>query len=182
MIRLIQFLFLLTITFALTDCTETSDSKAKTAPDTLLKGVTPDQTGWDLEVFFVDSSFTKAILHAKRGRVYQNRMETKLDGGMRVDFFSQTSKGRVSYLTADSAVIDDKTKNMIARGHVFVYADSSKATLNTSVLQWNNTTQKIFSTEYVVFNRPGETITGWGFESDQNLNNYKIYKVSGVEK
>jgi len=182
MIKFVQISIFLIIIIALTDCTETSDTSTKRLPDTLLKGVTPDQIGWDLEVFFVDSSFTKAILHAKRGRIYQNRMETKLDGGMRVDFFSQASKGRVSYLTADSAVVDDRTKNMIARGHVFVYADSSKATLNTSVLQWNNTTQKIFSTAYVVFNRPGEKLQGWGFESDQNLNNYKIYKVSGVEK
>lgn len=178
-----KYLLIILILFEISfnGCTETSDYTVKSI-DTVLKGISPDQTGLDLEVFFIDSSFTKAILKSKRGSVYTNRLETKLDGGMRVDFFSLNSKGRVSYLTADSATIDDRTKNMIARGNVFVFADSSKSTLKTSVLQWNNITQKLYSSEFVVINTPDRSLQGWGFESDQNLTNYRIFRVSGVQK
>jgi LPS export ABC transporter protein LptC len=150
--------------------------------DTLITGITPDQTGWDVTVRFVDSSITKAILKAGRTRIFQKRYETILDEGLEVQFFSAETGRRVSRLTADSAIVDDKTKNMVAKGHVVIIADSSGTKLETSVLHWNNKTQKIYSTEYVVITSRSETLRGWGFESDQNLNNYKVFKVSGEKR
>ncbi len=150
--------------------------------DTIVEGLTPDQTGWNVTVRFVDSSTTKAILVAGRTRVYQKRNETLLDGGIEVQFFSTETGERTSKLTADSAVIDDNTKNMVAKGNVIVIADSSGTKLETSVLHWNNKTRKIYSSEYVEITSASETLKGWGFESDENLNNYKIFKVSGEKR
>jgi len=142
----------------------------------------PDQISYDTEVIFVDSNFTKAILKAKRARVYQSRMETLLDGDVNVQFFKRHSSRKVSYLTSDSARIDDRTKNMLAGGHVIVISDSTNTKLETSLLEWDNTTQKLYSTEFVRVTSPSETIQGYGFESDQSLSNYKIFRVSGVQK
>jgi hypothetical protein len=47
---------------------------------------------------------------------------------------------------------------------------------------WDNGSQKLYSTEFVTITSPNEKIQGYGFESDQNLTNYKIFKVSGVKK
>lgn len=140
----------------------------------------PDQSGTDIQVMFVDSGFTKAILNSKKGRVYQDNQETFLDDGIVVEFFSKETKSRISRLMADSARIDDVTKNMTARGNVVVISDSTGNKLETSVLDWNNSTQKIYSNEYVKITTRNEIITGYGFESDQNLDNYKINKVSGT--
>lgn len=142
----------------------------------------PDQMSWDVEVFFVDSSYTKAILRANRSRIYQDRMETLLDGEVVVEYMSKYSGERISLLTADSARIDDKTKDMIAWGDVFVKSDSSQTTLRTEVLQWENKTRKFYSTEYVEIRSPSEDLNGYGFESDQNLKNYKVFQVSGERK
>ena len=165
----------------LTSCDEELKSKSGKA-DSLSKGIAPDQTGWNVEVRFVDTSFTKAILTTGRSRVYQSRMETYLDRGLVVQFYSKKSNARVSRLTADSAVIDDRTKNMVAKGSVRVVADSSGTTLETTVLHWDNKTQKIYTTEFVKIHSVNETIQGYGFESDQNLTNYKIFKVSGIQR
>jgi LPS export ABC transporter protein LptC len=108
--------------------------------------------------------------------------ETYLDGGLQVEFYSRSSGKRVSFLTADSAKIDDRTKNMLAWGHVVVIGDSSHSRLETSILHWDNKTQKLYSTEFVKITSPGEKLQGYGFESDQNLTNYKIFKVSGEQK
>ena len=132
----------------------------------------PDQMSWDVEVFFVDSSYTKAILRANRSRIYQDRMETLLDGEVVVEYMSKYSGERISLLTADSARIDDKTKDMIAWGDVFVKSDSSQTTLRTEVLQWENKTRKFYSTEYVEIRSPSEDLNGYGFESDQNSKSY----------
>ncbi len=132
-------------------------------------------------IHFLDSSHTKAVLRASRARVLEDRMQTTLDDSVRVEFFSRVSGSRISVLTADSAVVDDRTKDMTARGHVKVVADSSGTTLVTSLLMWSNSEQKLHSTEFVRIESPTEILEGYGFESDQNLKNYKIYKVSGIQ-
>ena len=142
----------------------------------------PDQIAFNIEVAFVDSSYTKAILNAHRGRIYNNKFETLLDGGLEVKFLSESSGKRVSLLTADSARIDDKTKNMLAWGKVVVISDSSNTKLETSVLEWHNDARKLYSTAYVKITSPMEIIEGYGFESDPNLSYYKILKVSGVQQ
>lgn len=163
-----------------------SCSESKIVPelsnDSLKVDLQPDQISFDVEVIFVDSSFTKAILHAERARIYQSKMETILDGGIMVEFLSRTSGKIVSRLTADSAKIDDRTKDMFAGGNVIVYSDSTKTKLETSVLEWSNETQKLYSTEYVKITSPYETIRGYGFESDQHLVNYKVFRMSGEQK
>lgn len=130
---------------------------------------------------FLDSAHTKAVLRASQARVYEDRMETLLDSNVQVEFISRTSGKRLSLLTADSIVIDDRTQNMTAHGHVVVIADSTATTLKTPLLMWDNSRQKLHSTEYVHIQSPTEIIEGYGFESDQNLKNYKIYKVSGIQ-
>jgi LPS export ABC transporter protein LptC len=178
----VKFLLIsLVSSLLLSSCDESEKSRVK-PNDSLAKGISPDQTGWNIEVKFVDTSFTKAILNTGRTRVFQQRMETYLDYGLKVQFFSKKSGQRVSLLTADSAIIDDKTKNMVAKGVVRVVADSSGTVLQTSALYWDNKTMKIYTTEYVQITTRTETIQGYGFESDQNLTNYKIYKVSGIQR
>lgn len=154
-------------------------AKMPTAEDYSTK---PDQISHDLKVFFVDSSYTKAILTAKLGRVFTERGETLLDSGVRVDFFSKETGARISYLTADSARIDDKTKNMLARGNVVVVSDSSATRLETSLLEWDNTRQKVYSTENVKITTPTQTIRGRGFISDVQLTDYRIFKMSGEQR
>jgi len=152
------------------------------AKDTIDIHDLPDQIGWDNKVFFIDSSFTKAILNAKRARIYNKRNETLLDGCLYVEFLSRINNKRTSYLTADSAKIDDITKNMLAGGHVVVVSDSTRTRVETSLLYWNNKTQMFYSSEFVRVTKPNETVQGYGFESDQSLSNYKIFKVSGEQK
>lgn len=142
----------------------------------------PDQLATNIVVDFIDTSFLKARLWAKIGKVFYSRGETELVDSIRVEFYSKSTGRRASVLTADSAKINDKTKDMYAFGRVIVVSDSPKTVLRTSLLEWKNRTQKIYSNEYVEIIRPDEEIRGYGFESDVNLTNYRIYKVSGVKK
>lgn len=178
--RYIYTLIFLLFAILISSCDEEKVvSKKNMAKEDL--GLIPDQISWDVEVSFIDSSYTKAILYAKRARIYQKKNETLLDSGIKVLFMSKTSGEKVSTLTADSAKIDDLTKNMLSYGRVVVISDSTKTKLETSLLEWNNTSQKLYSTEFVKITSPQETIKGVGFESDQNLNNYKIFKVQSID-
>ncbi|MGB9772249.1 MAG: LPS export ABC transporter periplasmic protein LptC [Candidatus Kapaibacteriota bacterium] len=141
----------------------------------------PDEFAKDVVVEFLDSTLLKAKLWAKIGKVFYSRGETWLYDSLRVEFYKRNGK-RQSVLTADSARINDKTKDMYAYGNVVVVADSPKTTLKTTFLEWRNRSQKLYSNEYIEITTPEEEIRGYGFESDLNLTNYKVYRVSGVRK
>ncbi len=132
-------------------------------------------------IHFMDSMAVKAILHAGWASVYDTRQETQLGGGVKVEFLSKFTGQVVSTLTADSALIDDRTKDMTARGNVVVVSTTptGQRTVRTTLMMWSNTRQKLHSTEFVSIVAPQEQLQGYGFESDQNLERYTIYKVSG---
>jgi len=142
----------------------------------------PAHVSYGVTVKFTDSARTKAILRAAVARIFESRQETTMSDTVIVDFYSMTSGKRVARLTADSAIVDDRTMNMIAIGNVVVYSDSTRTTLSTPRLLWENTRELLSSTEDVKIVTPKETILGTGFESDQYLTSYRIYKVHGTHR
>jgi LPS export ABC transporter protein LptC len=52
--------------------------------------------------------------------------------------------------------------------------------LRTQKLLWNNKTQRVSTDLYVKITTPKEEVEGIGFESDQMLKNYTIFKVTGT--
>ncbi|MCU0330782.1 MAG: LPS export ABC transporter periplasmic protein LptC [Candidatus Kapabacteria bacterium] len=141
----------------------------------------PTHTSYAITVRFTDSSHTKARLSATVGRVWEGRQETTVQGNVVVDFYSKTSGRRIARLTADSAHIDDRTKMMRAIGNVIVVSDSSQTTLSTPSMLWDSHRERLSSTEAVRIVTPNESIDGIGFESDQALTDYRIFKVRGAQ-
>lgn len=139
----------------------------------------PNHTSWDIRVQFMDSSRTKAILMAKRARVYDSRRETLLDTNVKVVFNNKASQ-QLAVLTADSARIDDRTRNMYASGNVVVISDSTGTSLKTPTLMWDHEKQQLYTNDKVHIKTPTEVIDGTGLISDQYLKNYRIFKVSGI--
>lgn len=142
----------------------------------------PSHISYNVHVTFLDSANRKAVLQSAVARVWDEKQETTMGDTVIVDFYSQTSQQRLARLTSDSALIDDRTKNMTAIGHVYVWSDSSRTSLTTTRLNWDNQRAKLYSTEYVKIVSPKETIEGQGFESDQYLTNYRIFRVRGVHR
>ena len=147
----------------------------------------PDQICFDLDIAFVDSSTTKAIVKARRARVFLDSNRTFLDSGVTVRFFNRNGV-LTGTLTADKVKINDLTMDMFATGKVVVISnslhtnDNSHTRLETEELEWNNDAQKIYSNVYVKITSPTEIIEGRGLEADESLNNYKIFKVTGIKQ
>lgn len=138
----------------------------------------PSQESWNTTVILSDSGLTKAVAHVHYARSFESRQETFIDSGVAVDFFSRVSGERSSLLTSDRARIDDATQNMEAHGHVVVKNDSGTV-VETEDLYWDAHTRKLHSDTFVRITSPTEHIEGYGFESDDALSNYVIYRVSG---
>ncbi len=120
------------------------------------------------------------LVKAKSDILYKDYNEMAvLIGNVKVDFFNEQGS-HVSALYSDSARIDEETNNLYANGNVYVISDSGY-TLNTYSLVWDHRYEMIVAEDSVMFTHPaGDTLYGIGFESDSNLEKFKIYKPFGI--
>jgi LPS export ABC transporter protein LptC len=137
----------------------------------------PAQESWNNDIVFSDSGVTRAVLKSDHILYFADKAEYTLKNNVKVDFFNKFGVHN-SVLNSDSAKIDDKTKDMTAYGHVKVVSDSGTV-LITEEMHWINNTRRIMGDKFVTITSKTESIQGIGFESDQNLKDYTIKKVSG---
>lgn len=140
----------------------------------------PDDETWNTTIVFTDSNMVKARLKVRHARRYVSRMETLLDSGVYVEFYGSDGVMNAS-LVADSARVDDRTKDMVAYGSVHVVSERSKTTVETDRLHWSNGQRLLHSDAFVkvVDRGRGRMLQGTGYHSDEALRNYTIYNVSG---
>ena len=110
-------------------------------------------------------------------RMYEDKRETLLDG-VKLDFYNEEGI-KTTTLTSLKGRVDDKTKNMWAIDSVVAKNDSG-VTLKTQELMWRHKDKKIVSDKFVTIISPKEKIQGYGFESDESLKNYVIYKITYI--
>lgn len=138
----------------------------------------PDQESWNSTIVFTDSGKTKAIMEAGHLRVYSSLQETLIDSGIKVDFFNELGI-KSTTLTSVKGKVDDRTRDIYAIQNVVAKNDSG-VVLKTEELIWRNNDQKIATDLPITITTPTEEIHGVGFESDQHLRNYIIYKITYV--
>ncbi|CUU10234.1 LPS export ABC transporter protein LptC [Candidatus Kryptobacter tengchongensis] len=169
----IKFIILLTTVFLFISCEE----KLKPSIVQLPHQQIPSQESWNATIIFSDSGKVRAVLKANHIMVFQTQDVTILNQGFRVDFYDENGK-HTSYLIADSGRVNEKTKNLEAYGNIIAVSDEGTK-VETSRLFWDNERNKIRSDAFVKVTSPNEVLQGYGFEADQDLKNYVVYKVSG---
>ena len=122
------------------------------------------------------------IVAAKAEKLYKSSNELALlVGNVEVDFFSEEGD-HISILYSDSAQINEQSNNLYANGNVFVVSDSGY-TLTTSKILWDNRYKMIIAKDSVMFTTTeGDTMYGVGFESDMDLDQWRIFRIYGVTR
>ncbi|MCI0715896.1 MAG: LPS export ABC transporter periplasmic protein LptC [Chlorobi bacterium] len=136
----------------------------------------PSQESFNTTVTFSDSGIVKAVLTAGRIRVFSKFNYTLIDGSAKVDFYKNGVFS--STLTGKRGKIFDNTKDVEVYDSVRMVSEDGSV-LITERLYWVNKTQRIKSDDFVHITTKTDDIKGYGFEADQSLKNYIIYKVSG---
>ena len=122
------------------------------------------------------------IVTAKAEKLYKNSDEMSLlVGNVKVDFFGEKGE-HISILYSDSAQINEQSNNLHANGNVFVVSDSGY-TLTTNKILWDNRYKMIIAEDSVMFTTTvGDTMYGVGFESDMDLDQWRISRIFGVTR
>jgi LPS export ABC transporter protein LptC len=168
MIKIIQIIILLTFAAC-------SEEKIQPQIDkSSINGEIPSHESWNSKVMFTENGKLKAVLFSDHIRKYETKRETNLSG-VKINFYDSEQKN-TSVLTSVRGKVDDITRDMYAYENVIAKNDSG-VVLKTEELKWRNSDQKIITDRFVSISSPKENIEGYGFESDQSLRNYTIFKV-----
>jgi len=139
----------------------------------------PDQEGWKSKVISTTNGIVGAIIQYGHMQRFKKRKVVEFDQGIVVDFFNEEGE-HTSKLTSKNGKLDEDTKNIEAFGNVVVVSDTG-ITLKTERLRWDNSIEKIVTYEFVtIVTAEQDTFYGNGFESDQNLENWRITGFSGI--
>lgn len=171
-----KYFLLIPFLFLLVGC-DNKDVKPH-VDSSMIAGELPAQESWNSTVFFTDSGRTRAILYTGHLQVFNNRKETILDEGLKVEFFN-SSEIKTTTLTSKRGRVDERTNDLYAIDSVVAVNDSG-IVVKTDELKWRNRDKKIVSDKFVTIDSPDEHIEGYGFESDQHLRNYVIYNITYI--
>jgi LPS export ABC transporter protein LptC len=139
------------------------------------EGDIPTQESWNSKILITDDGILKAIVYADHIQVFDEKKETLLEN-VKINFFDE-NENKASQLTSKRGRVDDRTQDMFAIDSVVAVNDSGTV-LTTDELKWVNKTRKITTDKFVTITTPEERIEGYGFVSDQGLNNYTIYNIT----
>ena len=122
------------------------------------------------------------IVDARSEKLYKKtNADALLVGNVEVDFFNDEGQ-HISILYSDSARINEQNNNLRANGNVYVVSDSG-FTLTTNEILWDNRYKMIVAEDSVMFTTTaGDTLYGVGFESDMDLEQWRIFRIFGVTR
>jgi LPS export ABC transporter protein LptC len=137
----------------------------------------PQQESWNSTITVSDSGRVSAIIWAGYIQVFETSRKTYMSKGVKVRFFDPQGE-QTSVLTSEEGTVDEATNNLEAHNHVIVVSrDSSR--MSTEQLYWDNLRQLIYTLDFVRIKTVKEQLQGHGFESDQSLKHYRIFRVTG---
>ena len=82
-------------------------------------------------------------------------------------------------IKADTAYYYDKKKLWELRSNVQIQSQRGDK-FETELLFWDENKEKVNSDKYIRISQEDKVITGYGFESDQNLTEYQIKNTTGI--
>lgn len=138
----------------------------------------PDQEARDFTLTESSEGRKNWTLWASYAAMYNDRNLVDAQT-VRIEFFDDQG-AKNSTLVADQGLVHQRTNDLEARGNVRVVTTSG-VTLETDSLRWRNARRKIVSDAFVKVTRGGDVVTGYGFESDPNLEHFHLAREVRAE-
>lgn len=136
-------------------------------------GELPDQEVRDFVLTETDQGTPVWTLYAREAATYQAR-NTVIARSIRVDFYDEDGE-RTSELTASEGEINQRTRDMTARGNVVIQTTEGTR-MSSELLTFDNRRQLIIAPDdqLVRVEREADVLTGYGFQSDPELRHFEF--------
>ncbi len=140
----------------------------------------PSMETLDVETFVSDSGVIRYRIEADEWLVFDRKRPSHwaFEKGLYLEQFDSIHQVEAS-IKADTAYYYDKQKLWKLIGNVDIQNRKGEK-FNTQLLYWNQTTEKIYSDEFIRIEQPDRIITGYGFDSNQQMTIYQIHNMEGV--
>lgn len=166
--RLILFIVPLVLLAMLVSCDSVDNDGRSIGTDDI-----PDQEFSDFTTVESDSGAVKWVLSAPVARVY-NASKLLVTDNPRIEFYNEDGT-LASVLIAKKGEYNQVTHDLTALGSVVVTSFEGY-TLETESLVWVETVEEIHTEDFVRFTKGEDVLTGYGFQSDPNLENVEIFR------
>lgn len=134
----------------------------------------------DVASLISDSGLTRYRINAKLWLMFDKAKEPfwSFPQGIYVEKFDTLFQTEAS-IKADTAYYFTKKGLWHLIGNVDVESLKGEH-FETSELFWNQKTERVYSNKYIRIEQAEKVITGYGFESNQNMTQYRIFRSAGI--
>lgn len=168
---------ILTLIVSLSSCSKQESETIKSFKDA---SKVPTLLTKDVSSLISDSGVTRYKLVAKEWAIFERNTEPywSFPKGIYVEKFDSLLRPEAN-IKADSAFFYTPRKLWRLKKNVKI-RNFFGETFETDELFWDQNLQKIYSHKLIKINQISKIITGIGFESNEQMTDYKIHKIQGV--
>ena len=164
---------------SLSSCGELSPEEEAQIRNALSDSLLTSTESWNVDMtIFEDSLRTVSISGNKAVKYHlKDRNYTEVTGSVKLKVY-ESAKTIKTWVSCKRAKYYGEDAKFEFFGDVDVRTNDSLR-LRTSYLRWEQYQDKIYSPDVVTITTPTDSISGVGFESDSDFNNYIIKESSG---
>ena len=140
----------------------------------------PSMTSLGVTTLISDSGITRYKIIAEEWTIHdkKNPPYWAFEKGVYLEKFDSLFHIDAS-IQADTAYYYEKDKFWELKGNVQIHSQKGDK-FNTSQLFWNEKDRKIHSDKFIQIEQEDKLLTGYGFESNQELTEYEIKNTTGI--
>ena len=156
-------------------------NKGKNLADAVSENDTlPTMSSLGVTTLISDSGITRYKIVTKEWIVFDKKSPSywSFEKGVYLEKFDTLFHIDAS-IKADTAYYYDKKKLWELRSNVQIQSQRGDK-FETELLFWDENKEKVYSDKYIRISQEDKVITGYGFESDQNLTEYQIKNTTGI--
>ena len=162
---------------------EKAIGKVEEIDSLLSEGLRSDvERGKNIRIVYSDSAVVKIVIHAPVMERYSDYNNSKdvFPKGILLEFLNE-NKIVYSWLKAETAIREERTQKITAKGNVIFYNDKNEK-LETPELIWDERERIVYTDKLVRITQAekGDTTYGFGFKANQEFTRFEIkQKVQG---
>ena len=140
----------------------------------------PDMKTTGVTTLISDSGLIRYKIITEEWLIYSHRKPSfwAFEKGVYLEKFDTLFRVDAS-IKADTAYFFDAKKLWELRGRVHIQNQNGDK-FDTELMYWDQTKEKIYSDRAIRIEQVDKTLTGIGFESNQAMTEYQIYKNTGI--